>query len=132
MPIRYKVVKRKTRGSAIINGRSHFARKYLPGTTVFAEEGTLGIMVFKTRYSAVVFADHFNNNAWYNYHPPKLIIIKVETIGRGKVIHWVSSKTKTDELESYYKDMKDIHPNSLLSNLAPDDTIAYPGVRVLE
>ena len=128
MPIRYKVVKKKTRASAVINGKSHYARKYLPHTTVFAEEGTIGILTFKTKYSAQMFADQFNYKSWYDCYHDNLIVLKVETIGRGKAINWVSAQIKTHDLEVYYK--KECLYQ--VTSHAPHNTIAYPGVKVLE
>ena len=125
MPIRYKVVKTKTRCSAMINGNSHFARKYQNGTIVTAEEGTIGILTFKTKRSAEIWASYFNGPNFF-YEIPRLTVIKVETIGKGKTINFVSIGITTEELEDYYNELTDT------DNIAPDNTIAYPAVLVLE
>jgi hypothetical protein len=118
-------VKTKTRCSAMINGNSHFARKYQNGTIVTAEEGTIGILTFKTKRSAELWASFFSSVHWC-FETPKLMIIKVETIGKGKTIDYVSTGITTEELEDYYSGLED------KNNQAPDNTIAYPAVLVLE
>lgn len=128
MPIRYKVVKRKTRCSAIINGNSRYARRYLPGIITVAEEGTLGIMTFRIKTAAEEWAHHFNNQSWTYNDQPKLMVIKVEGIGRGYVPITVATDFTTDALDDFYSsDYDSGYPFS-----SPDDTICYKAVRVLE
>ena len=130
MPIRYKVVKRKTRMSAVINGNSIYAIQYLKGSKVFARPETLGIMTFKSRYDAVNWKDgieyHEYNNHW-DGDDVHLKVIAVETIGRGKVPKSISSSVRSDRLKSFYK-----NPHYRINTNPVDRTVCYPGVRVLE
>ena len=129
MPIRYKVVKSRTRNSAIINGNSHYARKYLPGTIVVAEEGTLGIMTFESKISAEKWADNFNFRNWRNGHNIRMKVIQVEGIGRGHSPVWLANGLKTEDLDLFYNPEVEVWTTN---NIAPDDTICYKSIRVLE
>lgn len=122
MPIRYKVVKRKTRTSALVNGNSTYALKYLSGTKVFARPETLGIMTFENKR----YAEGWSRRMDCCYIK-SLMVIKVETIGRGKIPQLICDNFSASALKRFYKkydDFRTLYP--------PDGTTCYPGVRVLE
>lgn len=123
MPIRYKVVKKKSRCSAVVNGKSSYGLKYLPRTTVFAKEGTLGIMTFETLHQAANFAQHLNFS-----HANSYIIIAVVGIGRGNYPMQICQSAITTDLNSFY------FPDSFWSRQTnpPDGTLCYKSVKVLE
>ena len=126
MTIRYKVVKKRSRCSAVVDGNSPYGLKYLPGTKVTAKEGTFGIMTFVEKYQANSFAYHLG---WSNIHErEKCIVITVETIGRGKYPKIISSMTETINLDSFYKDDNYWKRETV----PPDGTMCYPAVKVLE
>ena len=126
MPIRYKVVKKKSRKSAVINGNSHYALQYLEGTTVFALEDTLGIMTFTSKRSAEIFAYHFEN-PWIESE--RMSVIMVETIGKGSCPPLISRKVKSEGLDVFYNFPDGYDYNA---QTPPDNTMCYPGVKVLE
>jgi hypothetical protein len=126
MPQRYKVVKRKTRMSAVINGHSIYALKYLPDTKVIAKEGTLGVMTFKTRNAAEDWAYSMNYHQYSPYDSDALIVIMVETIGKGKIPEAICNKIDTSSLKQFYKYA---YGNGYSP---PNNTVCYPGVLVLE
>jgi hypothetical protein len=109
--------------SAIVNGRSKYARKYPKGEKVYAFEDTLGIMVFRTKKSAEEFASSFNK--WVE--KPKLIIIRVKPIGMGKNISHISRKITTCDLDKFYSFNK-----PTLITEPPNNTMGYPGVLVID
>jgi len=130
---RYKVIKRRTRTSAIIHGNSKYGLKYLPGQETYAPEDTLGIFVFKTKTAAWNWADIWNGESWYGNGPSKdLIVVEVIPIGRGKTIVFASSHVLSDELDYFYSE--DPEERDLYGSLGevPDNTMAYPGVLVCE
>lgn len=57
----YKVVKRKSRYSAMVHGGSEFAIKYEKGKEVKAKKGTIGIMSFTKHKYALDFISAFND-----------------------------------------------------------------------
>ena len=120
MPIRYKVVKKKTRMSCMVNGNSKYALQYLPETIVTAKEGTLGIMTFTSKYRAELFMTIGFNG--YDFE-----CIKVEAIGRGTCPHEIANHTDTDSLEYFYD-----NPGTTWVGKPPLDTMCYPAVKVLE
>ena len=124
MKVKYKVVKRKSRMSAMVNGNSKYARKYLDGHSVYAHDNTLGIMVFETLTAADEFVNMWNN---WRYHDSKdLIILRVFPIGRGKRLAWIAADVDTEAIENFYGD------NDRGMAEPPDRTIAYPGVHVID
>lgn len=125
---RFKVVKRRTMGSAIIDGRSRYGLKYIPGTKVFAPKGTLGIFTFKTAGAANDWADVWNRYHVWNENLKDLIVIPVIPLGRGKKIIFAASDITTYGLDSYYSDDEDGYYDI---GEAPDYTYAYPGVYVI-
>jgi hypothetical protein len=133
MPIRYKVVKKRTRVSAIINGRSRYALKYLAMTKVFARPETLGIMVFKTRCEAEEWAYQIEYQYYNTLYADELIVLKVDTIGKGKTPKDISMAYSTPELCRFYEYQEnDSQYFDVTFTSPPLDTICYPGVLVLE
>lgn len=124
---RYKAIKRSTRTSAMLHGNSKYARKYVAGTSVYAMEGTLGIFVFKHKTYAQEWVDVWNRGA-YRGEDIDLIVVPVIPIGRGRTLVWISGSLQSSDLDEYYDDNDD---DWILSE-APDDTMGYPGVHVLE
>jgi hypothetical protein len=135
---KYKVIKKKSRMSAVVNGNSKYAIRYLKGYNAYAREGTLGIMVFDTRGMAQFFMNNisgvgfdykpfYDNNPFYKTNP--YTIIRVLPIGRGKTIHEISPEVTTIDLDSFYN-------NNILSFIPttypPDETMVYPGVFVVD
>jgi hypothetical protein len=123
---KYKVIKKKSRMSALINGRSKYARKYIKGESTYAREGTLGIMVFTTRGDAAAFI------ASIIYHIPfsklnSYMIVRVLPIGRGQTVKKISYDISTDDLDLFYNILR-FAPTSW----PPPDTMAYPGVFVID
>lgn len=126
MRIKYKVVKRKSRMSAMINGNSKYARRYLDGDSVHAHGGTVGILVFETLTAAECWAGVWNEPTYSNV-AKDLIVLKVIPIGRGKRINFLAEGIDTEALDHFY------HGNhSFLQSQCPERTMAYPGVHVLD
>ncbi len=124
MKVKYKVVKRKSRMSAMVNGNSKYARRYIDGRDVYARHDTLGIMVFET----LTAADDFIS--WWDiapYQPHKdLIILRVLPIGRGKKVRRIAADVDTDVIDRFYRNV-----DNIIVGEAPDRTMAYPGVHVI-
>jgi len=120
---KYKVVKRKSRMSAMINGNSKYARRYLDGEKVYAHGNSLGILLFETLEAADDWASY-----WHRVKEAKVdfIILKVIPIGRGKRIEWVSSGIDTEDLDYFYSNKE-----TTFRIMAPRRTMAYPGVEVI-
>jgi len=121
--VRYKVVKRRTRNSAVINGNSRYSIKYEKGADVFAREETLGVFVFTNRRAA-------ESWAWYidrDHEDDEIIILRVLPIGKGKTPQRISPSIDTDVLNLFYND-EDYH----YMNVPHDYTLCYPGVHVLD
>ncbi len=128
MPIRYKVVKRRSRCSAVINGNSKYALRYLPGSIVTARKETLGVMTFKNKIAAVNWMDIINYNQYQTWESQlNLIVIRVETIGRGKAPRWIANDVTAEDLDNFYSPESEYQ-----SMLAIDNTLCYPAVKVLE
>jgi hypothetical protein len=121
---KYKVVKRKTRMSAMINGNSKYARRYLDGEKVYAHENSLGILLFETLEAADRWVSYWNE---MEESQVDLIILKVIPIGRGKRIEWVSSRIDTEALDYFYSNKE----TTSLVQQVPRRTMAYPGVGVI-
>jgi hypothetical protein len=127
---RFKVIKKKTRMSAMVNGHSKYARKYVAGTSVYAMEGTHGIFVFKHKTHAEDWV-----YAWSPVSSPlhggavDLIVVPVIPIGRGRNIQFICNGIDTDALDEYYHD-DDFGCNTVSESL--DDSVVHPGVHVLE
>jgi hypothetical protein len=125
----YKAIKRKTRTSAMLHGNSKYAKKYMPGEVVMANEGTLGIFVFKYK----TYAEDWVNiwNGYHSYESSKdLIYVPVIPIGRGRKLIWIAGGLDRCDLDRYYSEDTD-HYGCRMGE-APDNTMGYPGVYVLE
>ena len=126
---RYKVIKRLSRSSAMIHGNSKYGLKYLPGRETYAQEGTLGVFVFKTKRAAQEWADIWNGESFYSRESKDLIVVEVTPIGRGKTVVFASSCIGTEDLDYFYKENQDYYYSHVE---VPDNTMAYPGVYVCE
>lgn len=124
--VRYKVIKRRTRKSALINGNSRFSLTYEKGRDVFAREDTLGVFVFTNRKSAEDWLWNFD----IDHEEEELILVRVIPIGRGKTPNSIASGVRTENLEYFYKDEEEGYWT--LFNTPPDQTLCYPGVHVLD
>jgi len=121
----YKVIKRRTRMSAIINGRSKYGRLYKKGETVYAESHTLGIMCFKTQEEAENFARDLSG--WNYHHTKNFKVVRVKPIGKGKKINYISKFLTTNSLDTFYSDVRE----SVMAT-APNGTFGYNGVVVVD
>jgi hypothetical protein len=63
--VRYKVVRKKGRGSAIVHGNSKYCLTYNPGAVVKALPNTLGIFVFKHKTYAQDWCNSLNSGKTY-------------------------------------------------------------------
>ena len=128
MAIRYKVVLEKNRKSCMAErkGMRGYILTYKKGKTVKAIEGSIGILVFKTREQA-------ENWMKLPMRTTKTTILRVETNSRGKtpknlfIIDW----RVTNSLKEDYYDYKTPN-NSRLRWNTPIGTLAYPEVKVLD
>lgn len=118
---KYKVVKKKSNKSCIVNGNSKFCLTYEKDTYVKALEKTLGIMVFKTRQDAELWMEGWRNveDCWK--------IKRVIPIGRGKTPSEISKYISSQYLRHFYKDYWMDERISPVSG-----TICYPGVYVVD
>jgi len=133
MKIRYKVVVDVIRLSAIVNIKRYQLR-YFKDTVVEAPAGTLGIMVFRRRYQAKQFILRLPRIL-------RLIIIRVEPLGRGTTPQYIARRgsTYSDELDIFYKtkyvnkkfigDFGYHYPNV---NFPVEGTLCYDYVRVID
>jgi hypothetical protein len=121
--VKYKVIKKHNRVSAIVDGNSKYAIEYTPNQDVYALENTDGIFVFTVKRAAERWI--YNERTRYLY--PDLTIIRVIPIGRGKTLCYVSSDMSSRGLDSYY-----MHGflHAFPAN-PPSNTMVYPGVHVL-
>lgn len=135
MEVRYKVVDKYTRCSAIVKDE-HYQLRYFKDTVVEAPADTLGIMVFRRRYQAVKFISILPS-----LYPP-MIIIRVEPLSRGKtpkyISRWINNYNKW-ALASFYersyinkKFTKNF--NSFPTSVRPPikGTLCYDYVRVID
>jgi len=126
---KFKVVKNKTNKSCIINGNSKFSLLYEKDLITYAQEGTLGVMVFKTRRAAERWSREWHSYI-FEYAPwdTPWKIKRVIPIGRGKTPGKIALVTTSEGLEKFYK-----------GNLYERDidepvpgTICYPAVFVID
>ena len=108
--------------SAMVNGNSKYARKYLDGERVYGHGQTFGIFVFKTLRAAESWVFQWNDG----YEAKDLIILKVIPLGRGKSMTFVAADPSTDSIELFYD-----NSGSAFAQSAPENTMAYPGVFVI-
>jgi len=122
---KFKVVIVSSRASAMIrNHNTKYCRYYKPKTTVYADNSTYGIFVFKTRKEAI---DWKSNVMKYSEISK---VIRVLPIGRGKTPIVISRSLSSDGIDEHYKEntqtktFYDIYP--------PKGTITYPAVYVVD
>ncbi len=126
--VRYKVVK-KSRYSAIVNGNSKYALRYLPGLEIHALPNTLGIFLFKHKYQADNWCDVLNYKT-FSYYPygDNCTVIEVLPLERGRAVNCIPAVwTDTDALDTYYENEKDFSR----FGYTPDGTYTHMSVRVL-
>jgi hypothetical protein len=115
--IRYKVVNER-RGSCTVPYRSKYYRKYNKGDTVYAEEGSFGLMVFPDK----IVAEKFRHINQYSK------ILKVKPIGRAlKTPNYILSFSwNLRSLVRFYK-------KGLGRTFSPPSkTLCYRAVKVLD
>ena len=128
MKTRYKVVKRN-RYSAIVNGNSKYALRYLPNTIVEALPYTMGIMVFKYKAYAEEWCNFLNSNRlryWDSKDP--YMVIEVEPLVRGTQRTFIHAGTDSKRLDNYYRGIAD---GDYRLQEAPDNTYTHMKVKVL-
>lgn len=116
---KFKVVKKKSRRSAMINGNSKYSLIYEKGSEVFAMDGTLGVFVFRLRTDAQRWVDSFLT--------PDLMIVRVLPIERGKSPYIIAPEVTSYGLNRFYKDSS-AHYSYFIS----ESTMCYPGVYVID
>jgi len=126
MKIKYKVVKCKTRMSAMINGNSKYSNRYENGDNVYAFDGSLGIFVFETLTEAVKWMQAWND-AVFSEVTKDLTILDVVPLGRGKRVRFISNDIDTNALDQFY----DEDGGGCVLGSPPDRSITYPGVHVI-
>ena len=128
---RWKVIKKKSRRSAVINGNSKYSLQYIPGKKVFAPPNTLGIFVFTSEYEARKWVTAIQLHSWfYDYYTIKkksLKIIKVFPIGRGVSPTRISRTPKSEDLKYFYNSDDGFFGGT---ERIPDGTLLYRGVYI--
>jgi len=123
---KYKVVKTRNNKSCIVNANSEFCLTYEKDTTVSAPEGTLGIMVFKTRTEAENWIELWERERSWK-------IKRVIPTGRGKTPLEICSTGLTKDLRIFYNHIKSLFRLSkgYKQEIIPG-TICYPEVFVVD
>lgn len=117
MEKRYKVVKKKNRGSIYAKGKYH--RTYNKGDTVKAPAGTYGLMCFKDREDAEEFAAAGEE------------IITIRPLLEKEMIPTeVSVISNEAGMDRFYHNRKNLDP-SLITNI-PFRTVCYKKIKVLD
>jgi len=124
MKVKYKVVKRRSRMSAMVNGNSKYSLQYYDDDMVYADGNTLGIFVFETLGAADVWASQWNDGSGLQIGKD-LIVLEVVPLGRGKRLNFVAERPESDTLDLFYNQA------NVITQVAPERTMAYPGVRVI-
>ena len=125
---KYKVVKLKSRTSAMLSWNNPYALRYEPLQNVVAKEGTLGIFVFNTKAEAEQWVEAWGIESDGFSERIKLKIIKVLPIGRGKTIENIADDASAKGLSQYYENSE--NPGWLVESIS--NTMVYPGVYVTE
>ena len=125
---KYKVIKRLSRRSAIINGNSKYSRQYIRGSNVYAHGNSMGLMIFKNRSDAQEWANDFNCPNLYGDPVYNFIVIRVLPLGRGKTVDSICNDVSTDGLDQFYSEEGSPYGH----RCPPDNTMAYPGVFVVD
>ena len=127
MKHKYKVVKKRSRTSAMINGNSLYSLVYKDRTDVWARKDTLGIFVFETLHMAEDWTQYWNQIAPYN-EIKDLTILKVLPLARGKRANWIAKGITTAILKEFYKGDNHLH----YVGESPERTMTYPGIHVIK
>jgi hypothetical protein len=122
MAIKWKVIFEKSRKSMYAKGS--FTLTYNKGTIVKAIKGTLGIMVFKNRWQAEMFAETHSNGCLLS---DPFIVIRVRTFSRGVVPKEISRRIDAHDIALFYKHLYRSFPGS-----PPMGTICYDKVEVID
>lgn len=111
----WKVIRSKDRSSLFSTGK--YKLYYEKGSIVSAVPGTLGIMCFKTKREAIQFGSGLGGTS----------IVKLRTIGRGKVPEKICREADSHSLNLFYKKSgSNMSFNPLIG------TRCYPKVEVLD
>lgn len=125
---RYKVIKRKTRMSALINGNSLLSIKYLKGKIVYSHPSTLGIFTFLNYEDAINWMDRITISRGNEY-----TIVRVLPKSRGKNPSYVCSELSTDTLIKFYEDHKKTKFGyAIKRNVPPRNIMCYSSVEVID
>ena len=87
--IRWKVVTKQRNSVSMVlrfNQLGKYAREYPVGKTVSAEKDSFGLMTFRTKKQAMEFFNDWGED--------RVLIIKVDGIGKGKVPKTIFTLTK--------------------------------------
>ena len=99
----------------MLNSASLYSLEYEKGKLVTAIEGSVGVLTFTSRRDARRFANYYQ------------IILRVQPVGKGRTIRNLCGLYEVGEkIEEWYRDGM---PPGMA---APDGTMAYPAVEVLE
>lgn len=124
MSIRWKAVHKFYRQSWSIRFKP-FIKIYTKGTIVEAIPGSPGILCFKTKKRAIEFVKQHSDSLHY-YE-----IIKVKTIGKGKIVRKLLSQHNELTFLTLLKLLEDdCIPDEFVFQ-APNGTYGYPSVEVL-
>ncbi len=134
MAIRYKVVNKDTRFSALITVEK-YRLQYVKDKIVEALSGTLGVMVFKRKWQAQRFIDiFFTPNERKN-----LMIVRVEVFNKGRtpryVSRWINLPGDLNNFYLYnYKDKQYIDNciNMMTISVPIKGTLCYDRVKVID
>jgi len=123
--IRYKIVKKYSRYSCTISGKSKYGLKYIKGQDVYALPETIGAICFTSKKYAKKFIQrhfYFDNNC---------MVIRVIPLGKG---HFPEFMVRPKELKYFYSE--DLNVKYDIDDLGeidiPRGSICYPGVHVLD
>ena len=114
--IRWKVTN-LSRESVIVP-YCRYKRKYKKGLTVHAKSNSLGLMTFKRKKDAIKFASALFKNT---------LILKIQSIGRGRVPKGISMFVDERELDHFYSNL----PYTHYCPPPPSGTICYKLIKVL-
>lgn len=125
---KFKVVKRKNNKSCIVHGNSEFCLTYEKDTTVYAPDGTLGIMVFNNHFDATLWIQEWDREDIWK-------IKRVVPIGRGKTPKFISDLADTDNIREFckYLVLNKLYKLGISYIREPiEGTICYPAVFVVD
>lgn len=122
MTIKWKIIFEKSRKSMYAKGS--FALTYNKNTIVKAIKGTLGIMVFKNRWQAEMFAKTHSNACLLS---DPFVVVRVRTFSRGVVPEEISGRIDADNITLFYKPLFNSYTKE-----PPMGTICYDKVEVID